>query len=321
MFELFEKIAEGIGFKIVSNFRGKVVEFINSVKKEAYNKDNENKVATSRDRSKVATSGYSSKVATSGDSSQVATSGYSSQVAASGDLSQVATSGYSSQVAASGDWSKVEISGKNSVGFVCGLNSIIKAKKGNWISLCEYVKNDEGIYIPVYAKSAQIGNKEYKDSRGRILKETEFYSLHNKKFYQVDFTDEIQTMIVSEKVRDGITIIKGIDFEKYDEVYIAKEGDLSAHGYTLREAIDDLTFKKMKDIDVEDIVKEIKETGKVTRSQYRAITGACSFGTNQFCKQHGIEDLEEIEIEELRKILVNDYGAKEFWNLIDRKDI
>ena len=187
--------------------------------------------------------------------------------------------------------------------------------------MCEYEKNDEGRYIPIYAKSAQIGNKEYKDNRNRTLKETEFYALHNKKFYQVDFADGIKTMIVSEKKRDEITIIKGIDFDEYEEVYIAKQGEQSAHGHTLREAIDDLTFKKMKYINVDEIVREIKESGKVTRSQYRAITGACSFGTNQFCKQHKIENLEEIAIEDLRKILIDDYGAEKFWNLIDKEEI
>ena len=68
-------------------------------------------------------------------------------------------------------------------------------------------------------------------------------------------------------------------------------------------------------------MSEIKETGKVTRSQYRAITGACSFGTNKFCEQHNIQDLEEIELSELRKILINDYGAKRFWELIDETNI
>ena len=101
------------------------------------------------------------------------------------------------------------------------------------------------------------------------------------------------------------------------EMYITIEGELSAHGYTLREAIDDLTYKKMENINVNEIVAEIKKTGKVTRSQYRAITGACSYGTNKFCEEHKIEDLEEIDIEELRKILVNDYGAEKFWKLID----
>lgn len=27
-----------------------------------------------------------------------------------------------------------------------------------------------------------------------------------------------------------------------------------------------------------------------------------------------------IEVEELRKILINDYGAKKFWSLIDKED-
>ena len=83
--------------------------------------------------------------------------------------------------------------------------------------------------------------------------------------------------------------------------------------------MEDLTFKKLKDVDVSQIIKEIKETGKVNRLQYRAITGACRMGTEGFCKQHNIEDLEEISLEELRKILVNDYGAERFWGLIDKE--
>ena len=108
--------------------------------------------------------------------------------------------------------------------------------------------------------------------------------------------------------------------DKPEELYIAKEGKLSAHGYTIREAVEDLTLKKLDKINTDEIVKKIKETGKVTRSQYRAITGACSFGTNKFCEEHNIEELEEIDIEELRKILVNDYGAKKFWELMDKEE-
>lgn len=54
-------------------------------------------------------------------------------------------------------------------------------------------------------------------------------------------------------------------------MYVAVEGEISAHGYSLREAIDDLTYKKLDNINTRDIVEEIKRTGKVTRSQYRAI--------------------------------------------------
>ena len=115
-----------------------------------------------------------------------------------------------------------------------------------------------------------------------------------------------------------MTIIKAIDLYNTDEeVYIVKEKELSAHGNTLKEAMDDLIFKKTQNEEIKNIVAEIKKTGKVNRAQYRAITGACQYGTNKFCEEHNIQDLEEISLEELRKILINNYGAEKFWNLID----
>ena len=200
---------------------------------------------------------------------------------------------------------------------------MIKAKKGTWISLAEYGKDKGSNIVPIFAKSAQIGNKEYNDYNGKILKANTYYMLWKKEFYPVDNYDEIWTIKLSEHKRENIKIIKAVDIDtllndKPKELYIAKEGKLSAHGYTLREAVEDLTLKKLDKVNTDEIVKKIKETGKVTRSQYRAITGACSFGTNKFCEKHNIQDLEEIELTELRKILVNDYGAEKFWNLIDK---
>ncbi len=101
--------------------------------------------------------------------------------------------------------------------------------------------------------------------------------------------------------------------------YCVTESNYSAHGKTLKDAMADLTFKKVKNTDTSKIIKQIKEKGTVTRAEYRAITGACSFGTNKFCEDHNIQDLEEIELTELRKILINDYGAEKFWSLIDEK--
>ena len=200
---------------------------------------------------------------------------------------------------------------------------MIKAVKGTWISLAEYEKNEEGKIIPIYAKSAQIGNKEFKDSKGKVLKSNVWYMLWKKEFYQVEEYDGIWTINLSEHKRDNIKIIKAVDIDtlldnKIKEIYIAKEGRLSAHGYTVREAVEDLTLKKLDKVNTDEIVAKIKETGKVTRSQYRAITGACSFGTNKFCEEHNIQDIEEIELTELRKILINDYGAEKFWSLIDK---
>ena len=282
-------------------------------------------IGSSGDSARIGSSGYYARIGSSGYSAQIGSSGYSAQIGSSGDSAQIGSSGDSARIGSSGYYARIDISGKNSIGFACGYKSFIKAKKGTWISLAEWKRDEDGNYIPVFAKSAQIGTKEYKDFSGKMLKENTYYILWQKEFYPVINVDGIWTIKLSEKKRDNITIIKAIDIDniyandvdKIEEIYIAQENDLSAHGYTLREAVDDLTLKKLDNINTDEIVAEIKKTGRVTRSQYRAITGACSFGTNKFCEQHNIQDLEEISLDELRKILVDDYGAKRFWKLID----
>ena len=275
----------------------------------------------------IGSSGDRAQIGSSGDRAQIGSSGYGAQIGSSGDGAQIGSSGDRAQIGSSGDRAQIDISGNNSIGFACGYKSIVKGKKGTWISLAEWGKDENNNSIPIFAKSAQIGNKEYKDFSGKILKENTYYILWQKEFYPVINVDGIWTIKLSEKKRDNITIIKAIDIDniyvndvnKIEELYIAQENDLSAHGYTLREAVDDLTLKKLDNINTDEIVAEIKRTGKVTRSQYRAITGACSFGTNKFCEQHNIQDLEEISLDELRKILIDDYGAKRFWELIDKE--
>ena len=355
MFEFFEGLIEKLGVKLISDFTDKLFDFIKEVKGKSTGENNDNggyyaqigssgyyaqigssgyyaKIGSSGYYAQIGSSGDSAKIGSSGDSAKIGSSGYyaqigssgdSAKIGSSGDSAKIGSSGYYAQIGSSGYSAKIDISGNDSVGFACGFKSLMKAKKGTWISLCEYgIKEVDGSrkIVPIFALSAQIGNPEYKDFKGRTLKENEYYCLSNKAFYPVDLSDGIEIKKLSEKKRDGITIIKGqtLDIENSEEVYLVKQDELSAHGKTLKEALDDLTFKKMKNIDTSEIVKEIKKTGKVTRNQYRAITGACAFGTARFCEQHNIQNLEEIDLEELRKILIDDYGAEKFWSLIDK---
>ena len=318
MFDFFEKVAKGIGFKLIDNFSDKVEEWIKGIFENCQN-------ASSGDYAKNASSGYGAQNASSGDYAKNASSGDYAKNASSGYGAQNASSGYGAQNASSGDYAQNVISGKNSICFDCGYKGTIKAAKGTWIALTEFKIDNNDKKIPVFAKTAQIGNKEYTDMRKRVLKSNTEYILWNKEFCEVVEIDGIRSIILSEKKRDNVKIIKAVDIrdickqekDQVETMYIATEGEISAHGYTVREAIDDLTYKKLDNVDSEEIIAEIKRTGKVTRSQYRALTGACSFGTNKFCEEHNIQDLEEIEISELRKILISDYGAERFWNLID----
>ena len=88
----------------------------------------------------------------------------------SGDGSQVATSGEYSKVATSGNGSRVAMEADFGVGAAIGPNSIIKGKKGCWITLAEY---DEQ-YRPICVKSAQIDGKKLKEDVWYRLKNGEF---------------------------------------------------------------------------------------------------------------------------------------------------
>ena len=157
-----------------------------------------------------------------------------------------------------------------------------------------------------------VGGNAYGFNGDRITSIKKVLKGYNKELKYIYFDGILWGNVKSVKKVDNITIYKT------PLGYCVVEDELSAHGKTLKEAMGDLTFKKLRNTDNSEIVKEIKKTGKVNRAQYRAITGACQMGTERFCQQHNIT-VDEISLEDLRKILVNDYGAETFWNLIDEK--
>jgi hypothetical protein len=319
MFEFFEGLIENLGLKLVSDFTDKLFDFI----KNSKNKDKDGdsaQIGSSGYSAQIGSSGNYAQIGSSGDSAQIGSSGYSAQIGSSGNYAQIGSSGNYAQIGSSGYSAQIDISGNYAVGFACGRNSMVKAKKGTWISLCEYKRNNEGFYIPTFALSAQIGNKEYTDVNSKELSENDYYCLFNKKFHAVDISDGICLIKTSEKKKGDLVIIKGEILGEQEKIYVVKENGLNAHGETLKEAMNDLLFKKLKRTEVSEIVAEIKKTNKVTKIQYRTITGACQFGTNDFCKKHNIKT-DSVSLNRLRKILVNDYGADKFWSLIDGESL
>jgi hypothetical protein len=114
----------------------------------------------------------------SGDYSKLAASGDYSKLAASGDSSKLAASGHSSQLAASGDSSKLDITGADSVGAAIGVDNTIKAEKGNWITLAEWLWDEKkNRWVPVCVKSVQVDGKK--------IKANVFYKLQKGKFVEV----------------------------------------------------------------------------------------------------------------------------------------
>ena len=285
--------------------------FVNELLK-IKNTKNKSKQNDDGDYSKLASSGYYSKLASSGDYSKLASSGYSSQLASSGDYSQLASSGYSSKLASSGDYSQLassgyssqlEVTGQWSIATAIGYKSIIKATKGSWITLAEYDNECK----PICVKSAQID--------GDILKDSCFYTLLNQKFTEVQIIDDMATIIQRKKQN----VIKGLSLSSLEPCFIYEKDGIYAHGETLKQAYRDWLFKT-SDRDVskyEDISPDDVYDLDFWIIAYRTITGACSFGTNEFLETHKDKIKKQMTLREVLEVTENQYGHntfKEFFN-------
>lgn len=84
----------------------------------------------------------------------------------------------SAQIGSSGDGAKINSSGEDSVICCTGVHSVVRAKKGSWITLAEW-EYDEGKrrYIPKCVKTEQVD--------GERIKENVFYRLVNGEFTEV----------------------------------------------------------------------------------------------------------------------------------------
>ena len=114
----------------------------------------------------------------SGDSAKIGSSGDFAQIGSSGNFAQIGSSGDSAKIGSSGNSAKIGSSGKDCVICCAGHNSVVKAKKGSWITLAEweYSKEKER-YIPKCVKT------EFVD--GERIKEDTLYKLIDGEFVEV----------------------------------------------------------------------------------------------------------------------------------------
>ena len=149
------------------------------------------------------------------------------------------------------------------------------------------------------------------------LKELNYFG---KKYKIINIDGFTIIVIGTPKVKNGITItktrfLKGNGLTNCPISYIAQKDNYYSHGKTIKEAIDDLNFKLIKNVDLKEIVKEIKTTNKVTKNQYRLITGACNQGIEQFKSKNNIKS-NTISLSKCLKLIKNEYGSTTFINLI-----
>ena len=143
-------------------------------------------IGSSGDSTKIGSSGNSAKIFSSGNFAKIGSSGYYAQIGSSGDcakicssgnFAKICSSGNFAQIGSSGDCAKICSSGEDSVICCAGNNSIVKAKKGSWITLAEWKLDEERQRcIPVCVKT------EFVD--GERIKENTWYKLENGEFVE-----------------------------------------------------------------------------------------------------------------------------------------
>ena len=136
----------------------------------------------------IGSSGDCAQIGSSGDCAQIGSSGYSAQIGSSGDCAQIGSSGNSAKIGSSGDYAqigssgnyaKINSTGEDAVIMCAGRRSKAKGKKGSWITLAEWVKDEEkGRYVPVCVKTERVD--------GEKIKEDTYYTLKNGEFVEVE---------------------------------------------------------------------------------------------------------------------------------------
>ena len=137
------------------------------------------KIGSSGNYAKIGSSGDSAKIGSSGNYAKIGSSGDSAQIGSSGNYAKIGFSGNYAQIGSSGDSAKINSTGEYSVIMCAGKNSAAKAKAGSWITLSEWVYDEEkGITIPKCVKT------EYVD--GKRIKADTWYQLKKGKFIEVN---------------------------------------------------------------------------------------------------------------------------------------
>ena len=146
------------------------------------------KIGSSGDSAKIGSSGNSAQIGSSGNYAKIGSSGYSAQIGSSGNYAKIGSSGNYAKIGSSGDSAQIGSSGYsaqiNSTGedavIMCaGSRSKAKGKKGSWITLAEWVKDEEkGRYVPVCVKTERVD--------GEKIKEDTYYTLKNGEFVEVE---------------------------------------------------------------------------------------------------------------------------------------
>ena len=135
-------------------------------------------IGSSGDYVKIGSCGLCTHIGSSGHCAQIGSSGDYAKIGSCGDCAKIGSSGDCAKISSSGDCAQIDSIGGDSVIMCTGNNSRVKATVGSWITLAEWVWNDEKKRnVPICVKT------EYVD--GERIKTDTWYKLENGAFVEV----------------------------------------------------------------------------------------------------------------------------------------
>ena len=135
-------------------------------------------IGSSGDYAKIGSSGLCTHIGSSGHCAQIGSSGDYAKIGSCGDCAKIGSCGDCAKISSSGDCAQIDSIGGDSVIMCAGNNSRVKATVGSWITLAEWVWNDEKKRnVPICVKT------EYVD--GERIKTDTWYKLENGAFVEV----------------------------------------------------------------------------------------------------------------------------------------
>ena len=130
------------------------------------------------DYAQIGSCGDYVKIGSSSLCTHIGSSGHCAQIGSCGDYAKIGSSGDCAKISSSGDGAQIDSIGGDSVIMCAGNNSRVKATVGSWITLAEWVWNDEKKRnVPICVKT------EYVD--GERIKTDTWYKLENGAFVEV----------------------------------------------------------------------------------------------------------------------------------------
>ena len=146
------------------------------------------KIGSSGDSAKIGSSGNYAQIGSSGNSAQIGSSGYSAKIGSCGNSAQIGSSGNSAKIGSSGDYAQIgssgdsaqiDSTGEDSVIMCAGNYSKVRAKVGSWITLAEWVHDDnKERYVPKCVKTEYVDGERIKANTWYQLKDGEFIEVN-----------------------------------------------------------------------------------------------------------------------------------------------